>query len=1058
MNRVQYIFVSSTFSDFHYERDFLNEEVLPKINRKLKAYGYEVCFLDFRWGINDEKFDADSKYFHIINTCIAEVKNSKPFFLLFIGDNTGTMIDKKLVETIYRFNNIDAKPENKSITQMEIDASPIFEGDNSRSFILRRRIKKIADSQKSKFVTCNTDSYVSMLKEKLVHPSNYYEYGAEINDDGKVKFDEEKLANYIVNAVVAQFKTIQAETKTKNIYEQEKDLFSLMIQENDKIFGGRIKEVKILEDALLTKKVVKISGESGIGKTSFMCHVANNLDLDTKHYYFVGDAIGNNDVFSLLNYFIVDLGFKELKTTNFLKLKNYFYNCLNQLDDGVHVFIIDALDRLETYGKTTIDDLFEFERIPNNVKFIISGINLTNSDIKLEEFKKSEIKKVITKRTWSYKKVLPSTFFEMFNSLNEEKIKSLSNPLLLSLAIDSILFITGEDFAKIDVSNYQSSLANVLLEKIGQIKNNPAREFLRRFEFIKKETKNGMKYLNYLACSNNGVSLKEIKRFFKATRIEFDQYEFELIKNSFYSQIILQKNGRYKITHDLFRRTILSTMTKKEIEEIRCGFMLNVLLVDSDNASEYVSQLYQLNNPDEFYVGAMYIISNKEERQQYYDLLVYYFKNEICKKSTTQKMLFKVINLIGDGNRLSLLNLIFNATSDEELYNIYPALNNIKNNVIKELDSKDKETCAEFILLLAKSSLLRGNYIDAINYAGNGFQYIKNQRIGNILFANDFKKILLRSYAEIFMYPLFETTLASIFNNFNVIDNETNEITTYDEMVKKDSIYASIILDLFVNITIDIKIGGAFFENSYQMMYPHVNNLYEAVKMYEPNNDVREMIAVTSLLKLFMGARVNKEDILKEREILLKDYEDNCECIKKERYKIFEILFLCSGLYFTSNERVDRNIKKLNDAMQGLLGTNNFFSITKIIGNSFSNFSLMYLHKNKVMYDATRTLERLQSSLDIVTDDISVYYTLIKVSGALLFFGYYLNNKSLISKNKKIILSTVKFFKQKEIDYIQEIENTKSILRCLKSRIDKDDFNDASNKYIEFLDSIEGKI
>ena len=1056
MNRVQYIFVSSTFSDFHYERDFLNRAVLPKLNERLKPYGYEVCFLDFRWGINDERYDADSKYFHIINTCITEVKNSKPFFLLFLGDNNGTMIDKKLVETIYKFNNINVNPENKSITQIEVDASPIFEGDNSRTFILKRRINAIAESQKSNYLKCNTDEYAAMLKEKLVHPSNYFEYESAVDESGRVYFDQKLLTDYIVNAIVGQFKKKKIRQDLKNVYEQEKDLFSLMIQENDKIFEGRTSEFSELEKLMSLTKLIKISGESGIGKTSFMCDIANKLKSETTFYYFVADAIGNSDVFSLLNYFIVNLGYKELRTTDLNKLKNYFYDCLNEINkDKSYIFIVDALDKLETYGKTTIDELFDFQRIPKNVRFIVSGINLSNSDISLKGFKKNEIEKVITKKTSCYKKVLPDSFFELFANLNNVKVKNLSNPLLLSLAIDSILFISGEDFTRIDTSNYQVSLSNILLEKINQIKDTPKEEFLSRFELIKNETEFGMRYLNLLACSKGGLTLREIQRICKAANIGFNQYEFELIRNCFYSQISLQKNGRYKLSHDLFRKTILSTMNKEEIESFRCALMLNVLLVDEDNASEFVSQLFQTEDKYTFMIGTIHIVNNYKKLKDFYDLLIYYFKNEICKKGPTQDLLFNVLDCLKETESSALVTLLFHAKSDEELYNVYPALLSVKEQLSITLDRRNKTRNAFFKLMLAQSSLLHEQYDEALKYATEGSLYIRENGIGNLNLANDFRKILFRSCAELYFDTKFKEYLEAFFEHFTVTNTDTLETNTYDELAKKEPGYGSIILDLFVHLIVDLRIGGQNFNEMYELIYPHLDSLYNSIKTYKATNDTKEMLAVAAILKLFAGAIYKPELIELERTALLKDYDENCLFITKEIYKIFEVIFLSSGLYFTSQERLNRNMERMIDVIEYQLNTNNFFSVTKIIGNTFANFSLLYLEDNKVIFNAQSILERLQSSLNISTDNLAVYYTLIKVSAALLFYGYYLNNKSLINKNEKIILSTMEFFKDKKINYSIEVQNIRNLLRTLSIRKDKDDFIDASNKFNSFLDTIK---
>lgn len=42
------IFVSSTFKDMHFERDAIQEQVLPEVNHEAAKYGQRVSFCDLR--------------------------------------------------------------------------------------------------------------------------------------------------------------------------------------------------------------------------------------------------------------------------------------------------------------------------------------------------------------------------------------------------------------------------------------------------------------------------------------------------------------------------------------------------------------------------------------------------------------------------------------------------------------------------------------------------------------------------------------------------------------------------------------------------------------------------------------------------------------------------------------------------------------------------------------------------------------------------------------------------------------------------------------------------
>lgn len=48
------VFVSSTFTDSHCERDFLMKELLPVLKNRARSIGVTVAFSDMRWGVRDE--------------------------------------------------------------------------------------------------------------------------------------------------------------------------------------------------------------------------------------------------------------------------------------------------------------------------------------------------------------------------------------------------------------------------------------------------------------------------------------------------------------------------------------------------------------------------------------------------------------------------------------------------------------------------------------------------------------------------------------------------------------------------------------------------------------------------------------------------------------------------------------------------------------------------------------------------------------------------------------------------------------------------------------------
>ena len=48
------VFVSSTFTDTHVERNTLMNEILPELRTRARGLDIEVTFVDMRWGVRDE--------------------------------------------------------------------------------------------------------------------------------------------------------------------------------------------------------------------------------------------------------------------------------------------------------------------------------------------------------------------------------------------------------------------------------------------------------------------------------------------------------------------------------------------------------------------------------------------------------------------------------------------------------------------------------------------------------------------------------------------------------------------------------------------------------------------------------------------------------------------------------------------------------------------------------------------------------------------------------------------------------------------------------------------
>jgi len=101
-NREIRIFISSTFSDMQGEREYLIKKVFPRLQAEAKKNDVAVVPIDLRWGITEE----DAKNGKVVEICLDEIQNSRPFFIGLIGHRYGTCTTK---EELFKNQNLKDK-------------------------------------------------------------------------------------------------------------------------------------------------------------------------------------------------------------------------------------------------------------------------------------------------------------------------------------------------------------------------------------------------------------------------------------------------------------------------------------------------------------------------------------------------------------------------------------------------------------------------------------------------------------------------------------------------------------------------------------------------------------------------------------------------------------------------------------------------------------------------------------------------------------------------------------------------------------------------------------
>ena len=105
------VFVSSTFRDFHAERDVIAQVVTPALDEVLAPYGARVQLSDLRWGVDTSSPDAavgaldeDAREAavqgKVLGICLREIEQSRPLFVGLLGDRYGWVPQDRRVRDV----------------------------------------------------------------------------------------------------------------------------------------------------------------------------------------------------------------------------------------------------------------------------------------------------------------------------------------------------------------------------------------------------------------------------------------------------------------------------------------------------------------------------------------------------------------------------------------------------------------------------------------------------------------------------------------------------------------------------------------------------------------------------------------------------------------------------------------------------------------------------------------------------------------------------------------------------------------------------------------------
>ncbi|XP_057298417.1 TPR repeat-containing protein DDB_G0287407-like isoform X1 [Hydractinia symbiolongicarpus] len=468
------IFVSSTFKDFHQEREVLVKEVFPDLRLWCEERKLRLVECDLRWGV-----PKDSTTEETIKICLSELDrcyedNVAPFFLNLAGERAGWIPNFGDLT-----NNLAAQYGwiyGLSVTEMEIVHGAFRKLNPNALFLLREpdSIKDLPDIIKNDFLDDN-DNCIDKLKtlktmiSEQFQENCVYRYKVEgVFSHGKVEFKGLSGDSQFSQKVYDFFKTrieelYPLDPSPLDPLQVQKEAHETFLDSRSQCVLGRDKIIEQIKNYAYTDDGVSpllVIGTAGAGKSALMAKCAadtvymaseNKLTVPSGFkkwrvfFHFVGATPGSTD----LAFFLQRLT-KEVKPDmkdivsdleTLIQLSN---SLLSNPNTEPIILFIDAVNQLDE-DKQQFMSRWLPDNLSPNVRVIVSMIESTPSHQMLRSYKPSPVEVMCGPLDMDSRKEIVCNILKMYNKrLDDEQLNTLvakegsSNPLWLTLACEEL--------------------------------------------------------------------------------------------------------------------------------------------------------------------------------------------------------------------------------------------------------------------------------------------------------------------------------------------------------------------------------------------------------------------------------------------------------------------------------------------------------------------------------------------------------------------------------------------------------------------------------------------
>ena len=576
---MQAMFVSSTFKDMQGERDALHRLVMPSLREKAKEYAQGVQFVDLRWGISTADCDSEDGAGKILEVCLDEIRQCKPYMIVLLGQRYGWMPSPALLESTASEKDFALDNFEMSVTELEIrygmymaagqlDRCIFCLRDDIPEEILPEHLRQVylADSQEDR-------KRMENLRRRIcdtpgAHVLRYHlDWDAQKQElTGYDRFAEslgEKLQAILLPAW-QQYRNLSWQQK-----QREED--RLLITMHQDSFVGREREQEELMGQIDTHRVVILEGEGGCGKSALMAQLLKRYRQRgiQAELFCCGNSsrcMSAGQLTELLLWQMCQFSGQEMPAIISSAQTKKEYDKLMETYRGPRVVLfIDAIDQL-----TPDAELYRSVFVPGKMSEDITLVITTTGAVRVEPTALPTGKRgsasLVCKLTPPDKEELRQILHARFRAEHKQISAELADKLLanptsqnmlgMELMVRQLVMLDKDDFAKIaaleQTMDSDRAINTYLMEVADGFSTNLERRINEYIDAVCRfvdpdETAIIVIYIYLVALLQNGMSMSKMEAFseYIGSSRAFDQENLQIQRLRSWNQMRFARLSRY---------------------------------------------------------------------------------------------------------------------------------------------------------------------------------------------------------------------------------------------------------------------------------------------------------------------------------------------------------------------------------------------------------------------------------------------------------------------------------------------------------------------------------